>query len=192
MALEGALLHIAINMKKPILYDIEIPSGVSASIEARRLRLEGPQGRVERKIPMDIIIEQKEGKLIIKHPRATKKEKKIINSFKAHVMNMLEGVQRQFIYRLKICNVHFPMTVSSEGKNLIIKNFLGEVRERKAEIIDSVHVKIEKDIIEVQSPDKEKAGQTAANIERATWIRMRDRRVFQDGIFLVEKPGEEL
>ena len=34
---------------------------------------------------------------------------------------------------------------------------------------------------------KEKVGQTSANIERACRIRGRDRRVFQDGIYIVEK-----
>ena len=35
--------------------------------------------------------------------------------------------------------------------------------------------------------DKEKVGQTMANIEQATRVRGFDIRVFQDGIYLVEK-----
>ena len=83
--------------------------------------------------------------------------------------------------------MHFPMSVSIQGDYLVIKNFLGERKERKAKILPQVNVKIEKNIITVESSDKEKAGQTAANIERATRIRKRDRRIFQDGIWLVQK-----
>ncbi|MEC7431143.1 MAG: 50S ribosomal protein L6, partial [Candidatus Thermoplasmatota archaeon] len=44
--------------------------------------------------------------------------------------------------------------------------------------------------VTVSGSDREKVGQTAANIERACKIKKRDRRVFQDGIYIVSK-GEE-
>ena len=48
----------------------------------------------------------------------------------------------------------------------------------------------EQDDVTVTGSDREKVGQTAANIERACKIKKRDRRVFQDGIYIVSK-GEE-
>jgi large subunit ribosomal protein L6 len=81
------------------------------------------------------------------------------------------------------------MTVKIEGDKFKIKNFLGEKIERTAMICPNTKVSIKGNIVEVSSVDIEKAGQTAANIEIATKIRNRDRRVFQDGIFITEKPG---
>jgi large subunit ribosomal protein L6 len=40
----------------------------------------------------------------------------------------------------------------------------------------------------VEGIDKEECGQTAANLEQATKIKDKDPRVFQDGIYIVEKP----
>ena len=46
---------------------------------------------------------------------------------------------------------------------------------------------IDRDKIVVSGIDKEAVGQTAANIERCTTVKGRDRRVFQDGIYLLSK-----
>ena len=50
----------------------------------------------------------------------------------------------------------------------------------------NVRVENKTDVI-VSGIDKEAVGQTAANIERSTTVKNRDRRVFQDGIYRVAK-----
>ena len=140
---------------------------------------------VERKLEYGV---KKEGnKLIIEIEKGSKKDKKLIKTTAAHIRNMISGLEKRFVYKLQICSVHFPMNVSVSGNEVIIKNFLGERKERKAKILPGVEVKVEGDTVIVESCDKEKAGQTAANIEQATKIKKRDRRIFQDGIFIIEK-----
>ena len=70
---------------------------------------------------------------------------------------------------------------------LIINNFLGERKPRSARILPGAKVEIGKDEVSITGIDKEQVGQTMANIEQATKVRGFDIRIFQDGIYLVEK-----
>ena len=56
-------------------------------------------------------------------------------------------------------------------------------------ILEGVSVEIKGDEVIVKGIDKEKVGQTVANIERATAVKNRDIRVFQDGIYRISKGG---
>jgi len=171
--------------RKKILEIIEIPEGINAEISGDVLRIRKDSNELKRRLNYNVRIEGK--KIITECENPTKKDKKKIKSDSAHIKNMISGLNKKYIYKLQICSVHFPMNLSVREGDVVIKNFLGEVKERKARILPDVEVKIEKDIITVESSNKEGAGQTAANIENATRVRKRDRRIFQDGVFITEK-----
>lgn len=172
--------------------EIEIPKYIEAEVEENKLIVKSSSGILEREFPFKLEI--KGGKIVISTNRSTRREGKILGTGESHIRNMFAGLEKPFEYKLQICSVHFPVTVnvSPDKKFLTIKNFLGENIERKARIIENVEVKVEKDIITVKSADKEAAGQTAANIEKTTKVKKKDRRIFQDGIFIIEKPGKKI
>ncbi len=178
-------------MKQNIIKSIAVPEGVDVDVAGDRVAIKNPP--MERRFILHNVSLKKEGNsIILMADNATKREKKIIGSVAAHIKNMLS--QQLFEYRLQICSVHFPINVSIDksANEVVIKNFLGETKERRAKIIANVDTKIQGDIIVVSSRDKEAAGQTAANIEVATRISMHDRRVFQDGIFMTQKAGRKI
>jgi len=180
-------------MKKKLYKEIEIPKGIEAEIEENVLRVKGPEGENKRKFSLGRLEFKKEGnKIIVGKDSSTKREKKTMNAIASHIKNMIAGVQSKFEYQLKICFSHFPITVEMKGKEILIKNFLGEKTPRKTHIPEGADVEIQKDIIKVKSTDKELAGQVAANFETITKIRNRDKRVFQDGIFITNKAGREM
>jgi len=180
-------------MKKEIIQKIEIPEEVNAEIQENKLIVKGEKGENEREFNIrKLDFQKKDNFLIIGNKKATKKEKKRINTISAHIKNMLKGVKEGFEYQLKICSSHFPITVEIQDKEATIKNFLGEKISRKVKIPQNVEVNINGDLITINSNDKESAGQAAANFERATKIKNRDRRVFQDGIFIINKAGREM
>lgn len=179
--------------QKNLKEEIEIPDNIEVEIEKKTIKVKGPKGENERNfLEPRIILTKKDNKIILQTKTKTKREKTILGTFKAHINNLIKGVSETFIYKLKICSGHFPMTVTTENNNVVINNFLGEKIPRKAKIFSNVEVKVDGDIITVTSVDKEKAGQTAANIEAATKITSRDRRIFQDGCFIFMKDGKEI
>lgn len=180
-------------MKKELSREIEIPDGVEINIEGNQVWVKGKEGEVKKNFNAGkILIENRGNKIFLGCKNSTKREKKIMNSIAAHIKNTIDGVQKKFEYKLKICFNHFPITAQLEGDKIIIKNFLGEKNPRKAQIPEGANVKIDKENITITSADKETAGQAAANLEMATRIRLRDRRTFQDGIFITNKCGEEI
>jgi large subunit ribosomal protein L6 len=100
---------------------------------------------------------------------------------------MIKGVTEGFEYGMKIVYSHFPMKTTVKKDGFIIENFLGEAAPRKAKIVGETKVQISGDEVTVKGLNKEEVGQTAANIELATYIKHYDPRVFQDGIYIVNK-----
>ena len=172
-----------------IEHTVEIPEGVSASIDGDNVTITGPKGSVSREFASarhDIF--QEGGALIVRVDVPRRKERALAGTWNAHLNNMVKGVTDGFTYTLKALYSHFPMTLAVQGNQLIVNNYFGERVPRSANILSGVDVKVQnKTEIVVSGIDKEAVGQTAANIERSTTVKKRDRRVFQDGIYLIEK-----
>ena len=186
-------MHFFIRMKKELFVEIEIPEGVETSLVDSELTIKGPEGENKRNFNLGRLnFEIKDKKIILGNKVSTKTEKKMMNTIAAHIKNMIKGVQEKFEYKLKICFGHFPFTVKQEGNKVIIKNFLGEKINRELKVPEGAELDIGKEIIIVKASSKEIAGQAAANFEAATKIRGRDRRIFQDGIYIINKCGKEM
>lgn len=180
--------------KKRNIETIQIPENVEVNIEDNLIKFKGPKGTVERRfVHPSLKIHKEDSSIKIEVlKKYTKKEKRMARTFKAHIKNAIVGVTHGFSYALKIVSGHFPMNVSLENDKIVIKNFFGEKSPRTAYLLSNVKASIKGDEIIIESIDKEAAGQSAANIESSTRITKRDRRRFQDGIFIIKKPERQL
>jgi len=91
-------------------------------------------------------------------------------------------------YTMEVYYAHFPMQVTVEGDEVVIENFLGERAQRRTPIRGDTDVQIDGETVTLSGSDKEAVGQTAADIEQLTKVTDKDTRVFQDGVYIVEKP----
>jgi len=170
---------------------IEIPNSVEIIIDEKTVHVKGEKGSLSKMLShprIDITIKNNIVEIsCLNFPK--RKEKALIGTFRAHINNMIQGVTEGFEYKMKTVFAHFPIKTSVEGDTFVIQNFLGERSPRSAIILDGVTVETKAENVTVSGIDKEKVGQTAANIERATKVKKRDIRVFQDGVYLISKRG---
>lgn len=170
---------------------IKLPEGVTAKFENNILTIKGEKGEDSRVFPYPKINIKLNGSIIeINSKNVRRKDKAIIGTFIAHINNMKKGVTQGFEYKMKTVFSHFPIKTTVEGNEFIIQNFLGERSPRYAKILDGVNVDIKGENITVTGINKEKVGQTVANIERASAVKNRDVRVFQDGVYRISKGGK--
>ncbi len=171
-----------------MIKEVPILEGVEVKLEGNELTVRGPKGELKRKFQHHAVkMEVKDNKIVVSSENNRRKIKAIVGTWAAHVKNMMIGVTKGWQAKLKIVYSHFPIKFSVEGNKAVIQNFLGERDGRTARIYDDVRVELKKDVVVVTGINKEHVGQTAANIESAAKVKGFDRRVFQDGIHLIQK-----
>ena len=176
---------------------------VEIEVKARRVKVTGKLGSLEREfthIPMECRcvtkMEGEEGEEVEKKYVqvdlwfATRKQLACVRTVCSHIENMIVGVTRGFLYKMRFVYSHFPINVSTSGDTVEIRNFLGERRVRKVKLPEGVkYVRSEdtKDQIELSGIDITQVSLTAAKIQQATNVRHKDLRKFLDGIYVSEK-----
>jgi large subunit ribosomal protein L6 len=169
---------------------VPLPAKFSVRLDRGRIHAKGPLGEIEREFPTDVIALSVDGgvaTLQLKLAPGRKTSRALLGTWAAHVKNMGLGLTVGVEARLKVVAAHFPMKVQVRGEELVIENFLGEKYPRSTRLVLGTKAAVEGDIVVLSGTDVEQVGQSAANIERTTKIRDYDPRVFQDGIYLVER-----
>jgi len=166
-----------------------VPEGVAVTIEGHKVTVKGAKYTLTRDFyHASAVSLETDGKTVrvwAQWPR--KKEASLVGTIESHIKNMITGVTKGYTYKLKIVFSHFPITVKIQDKAVLVENFTGERRARKADILGDVKAKLEGDDIIVSGANLEDVSQTSANIEQMTRVTNKDPRVFLDGIYVFER-----
>ena len=171
--------------------EIKNIEGVTVDVQNGKVTAKGPKGSLERdfsdvRYDPFINIEKTEAGVKVSSTNERRKIKANVGTIAAHIRNLVLGVAHGYRYKMKVFYTHFPMTVEVKGKEVTIKNFLGEKNLRKVEVVGNVKIEVKKDDITLTGPNIEEVSQTAANIETATRLTGKDRRIFLDGVYMSE------
>ncbi len=165
-----------------MITQFKIPENVTITVDKTKLTVKGPKGEISKMFNNRSLTMQIEGDIF----KVDSLNKEMIGTVIAHAKNMIKGVQEPYVKELIIRYHHFPITVEVKGKDIVIKNYLGERSSRKCKVYGDAKIEIKGKDILITSCNIEAVGQTAENIKRITRSKL-DRRVFQDGIYDVLK-----
>ena len=170
--------------------ELQLPEDVSAEMDHLELTVEGPEGTVTRRLWYpDVSVEVADETVVIESDEDDAKTMSTIGTFESHVQNMFHGVTEGWEYEMEVFYSHFPMQVRAESDEIVIENFLGEKAPRTTPIHGDTEVEIDEEQITLRGPSIEDVGQTAADIEQLTRVTDKDVRVFQDGVYITQKPN---
>ncbi|HET7325422.1 MAG TPA: 50S ribosomal protein L6 [Halococcus sp.] len=168
---------------------LEIPDEAHAETERFDLTISGPNGDVTRRLWYpNVEVRIEDGEVVIESETDNAKTNATIGTFSSHIENAFHGVLEGWTYEMEVFYSHFPMQVRVEGDEIVIQNFLGERAPRRTPIHGDTVVEVDDERVTLSGPNKEDVGQTAADIEQLTRVSGKDIRVFQDGVYITEKP----
>lgn len=167
---------------------VEIPDGIEVRVEPKAIMIKGPKAQLS--VPYNPIYcsVKLEGKSLTVETKGKvrRKNRAIAGSIEAHIRNLITGSKGEFEKKLTMVYAHFPISVEVKGKDVYLKNFLGEKIPRHAKIIgDGTKVTVTGADLLVKGNDRYAVGQTANNLVRAARPHRKDIRVFQDGVYHV-------
>lgn len=143
--------------KKPI----EIPKGVTITLEGDQIIVKGPKGQLQRKKPPVVSFDLAETTLTVNRPDDSRNSRAMHGLARALVQNMVTGVSEGFKRTLEINGVGYRAEVKPGN---VVGLALGYSHPIEVMLPEGVKASVEKNLLTLEGIDKEVLGQLAAVI----------------------------
>jgi large subunit ribosomal protein L6 len=140
---------------------IELPAGVSVSIDPGRVMVNGPLGELQQQVPTRMKIEQSDGTITVSRPTERGDDRALHGLTRSLIANMVEGVTKGFEKKLEIQGVGYRATLKGSDLELSVGYSHTVTIKPRQGISFEVPTPTE---IFVKGVDKQMVGQTAAEI----------------------------
>lgn len=145
---------------------IPIPAGVKVALEGRKVRVEGPKGKLEMEThpAMQITLDEAAKVLRVVRPDDERLNRSLHGLTRTLLRNMVDGVTKGFEKRLKIEGVGYQARMDKKAVVLTV-GYANQIRKEPPE---GVTVEVpDPNTIVVKGADKQKVGQYAAEVRAA-------------------------
>ncbi len=139
---------------------IEVPAGVNVEFEGDVIMATGPKGTLEVKLLPGLKVEQNENVLTVVKKLDNEETQRTFGLQRTLINNIVVGVSQGYERRLEINGVGYRANVAGN----IINLSLGYSHPIEFKLPQGVEAKVEKNLIILNSADKQLVGQVAANI----------------------------
>jgi large subunit ribosomal protein L6 len=143
---------------------IDVPSGVSVTVEQGLVTVTGPQGTLSRSLPGAITVRQDESTLTVERPDDQRQNRALHGLTRSLVFNMVSGVTNGYTKELEIVGVGYRAVARGESSLELALGFSHPVTVDAPQGV-TFEVPTPTRII-VKGIDKEKVGQVAADIRK--------------------------
>lgn len=146
--------------KKPV----PIPGKVQVTIDGSEVTVKGPKGQLSHKFPVDMIIKEDDGHIIVERPTDQQHHRALHGMTRALINNMVVGVSDGFEKALTVEGVGYRAEM--EGNKLVMH--LGYSHPIPIDPPENVEFAVEERgrIVRVRGIDKQVVGELAANIRK--------------------------
>ena len=139
---------------------IQIPEGVTVSLDGNTIKVIGTKGALVRKFSKDITIEKSENEIKLLEKRKTSRSSALYGTTRAILANMIIGVTTGWLKTLELVGTGYRADVSGDVLTLTV----GFSHPIKVKAPPGISFKVEKTDVSVEGPDKEVVGQVAASL----------------------------
>jgi large subunit ribosomal protein L6 len=140
---------------------VTLEKGVKVQLAGDTLKVEGPKGKLELKVPARFSVEIKDSKIEVKRPGDSKEERATHGLVRKLIANMAEGVGKGFTRGLEISGVGYRAEVRATN----IHFTLGYSHPIVYQLPPGVTAKVERQVIlTLESADRQLLGSVAAEI----------------------------
>ena len=142
---------------------IEVPAGVTVSLDPGRVIVNGPLGTLQQSVPQRMKIDQDNGSITVTRPTERGEDRALHGLTRTLIANMVEGVTKGFEKRLELQGVGYRAALQGTDLRLDVGYSHPVVMKPRQGISFEVPVPTQ---IVVKGVDKQQVGQTAAEIRR--------------------------
>ena len=170
-------------------HPVPVPSDVKVTIEGQRISVQGKQGALALDLMREVSVSEDGPRLVVRPMDDSKRARMMWGTARTLVANLVTGVSAGFTRKLEINGVGYRAQV--QGNTLVLQ--LGYSHDVRYPIPEGVKIVCpDQTHIHVQGADRQKVGQTAAEIRAFRSVEpYKGKGIKYDDEFVVRKEGKK-